>query len=107
MAHITASCSGQYHLYGTARKRAAICTTSFSRYVLCRSAAEWRIIMYEEITAAAKAAAEEIIENANLSAGKILVIGCSSSEVCGDKIGTNSSVEIAESIFAGIYPVLK
>ncbi len=48
-------------------------------------------------------AAAEIIEVANLKKGDILVIGCSTSEVVGDKIGTNSSPETAEYIFKGIY----
>lgn len=59
--------------------------------------------MYEEIKSQAKAAAEEIIETAGLKKGQILVVGCSTSEICGDKIGTNSNLEVAESAFAGIY----
>lgn len=47
--------------------------------------------------------AKEIIEKANLKEGQILVIGCSTSEVLGDKIGSNSSPETAEEIFSGIY----
>ncbi len=63
--------------------------------------------MYEEIRRSAGVAVTELIEAARLRAGDILVIGCSSSEVGGDKIGTNSSVEIAECIFAAVYPILK
>lgn len=48
---------------------------------------------------------EELIEVAKLTEGDILVIGCSSSEVTGKKIGTFSSVEVAEAVFAGIYEV--
>lgn len=48
-------------------------------------------------------AAVEIIETAKLQKGDILVVGCSTSEVVGDKIGTNSSPETAEHIFKGIY----
>lgn len=59
--------------------------------------------MYEEIKSQAKASAEEIIETARLKKGQILVVGCSTSEICGDKIGTNSNLEVAESAFAGIY----
>ena len=51
----------------------------------------------------ARAAALEIIEKGKLKAGQILVVGCSSSEVCGDTIGKNSSLETAEKVFAGIY----
>lgn len=61
--------------------------------------------MYEEIKEQAKAVANEICDRAKLKAGQILVVGCSSSEVCGDKIGSNSNLEVAESVFAGIYEV--
>lgn len=59
--------------------------------------------MYEEIKAEAKAATEEIISIANLKKGQILVVGCSTSEICGDKIGTNSNLDVAISAFSGIY----
>ena len=49
------------------------------------------------------AAAKEIIEIGKLKKGQILVIGCSTSEVIGDKIGTNSSPDTANEIFEGIY----
>ena len=48
-------------------------------------------------------AAKEIIEIGKLKKGQILVIGCSTSEVIGDKIGTNSSPDTANEIFEGIY----
>ncbi|MGN0525890.1 MAG: TIGR01440 family protein [Acutalibacteraceae bacterium] len=47
--------------------------------------------------------AKEIIEKAKLTSGQILVVGCSTSEVLGDKIGTNSSPDTAKEIFGGIY----
>ena len=49
------------------------------------------------------AAAKEIIEIGKLKKGQILVIGCSTSEVIGDKIGTNSSPDTANEIFEGVY----
>lgn len=61
--------------------------------------------MYEEIKNQASAVTEELCEKAKLKPGDILVIGCSSSEVCGDKIGSNSNLEVAQSVFAGIYEV--
>ena len=48
-------------------------------------------------------AAAELIKIAKLKKGQILVIGCSTSEVVGNKIGTNSSPETANEIFEGIY----
>lgn len=61
--------------------------------------------MYEEIKEQAKKTAYEICEVAKLKRGQILVVGCSTSEVCGDKIGTNSNLEVAEALFEGIYEV--
>ena len=45
----------------------------------------------------------EIIEKAHLSSGDILVIGCSTSEIIGSRIGTNSAPEIAEEVFSAFY----
>lgn len=59
--------------------------------------------MYEEIKNEAKLVANEICEKAKLVKGNILVVGCSSSEVCGDKIGSNSNLEVAQNVFEGIY----
>ena len=44
----------------------------------------------------------EFLEAAKVNAGDVLVIGCSTSEVCGSKIGTASQPEIAQELFAGI-----
>lgn len=51
----------------------------------------------------AYSATKEIIEIGKLKKGQILVIGCSTSEVIGDKIGTNSSPDTAKDIFEGVY----
>lgn len=59
--------------------------------------------MYSEITRQAAMAAKEIIDVAKLTKGQILVIGCSTSEICGSKIGTNSNLEVAQAAFKGIY----
>lgn len=50
-----------------------------------------------------KAVVEELTEKARLRAGSILVVGCSTSEVLGSKIGSNSSPEVARQIFAALY----
>jgi len=62
--------------------------------------------MFEEISKQAKAAAKEICEVAGLKKGQILVVGCSTSEVCGSRIGTNSNLDVAKAVFAGIYEEL-
>ena len=63
--------------------------------------------MLDRITIQAKTAISELIEIAKLKEGDIVVIGCSSSEVAGHDIGSNSSVDVAAAVFSGIYPVLK
>ncbi len=63
--------------------------------------------MYEELTQQAKAAVEELLDTAKLRAGDLFVVGCSSSEIVGEHIGKGSSMEAAQAVFAGIYPVLK
>ena len=57
----------------------------------------------KEIKRQAGQAAEELLEKARLSKGDILVVGCSSSEVAGERIGTASSLKTAEAVFEGIY----
>jgi uncharacterized protein (TIGR01440 family) len=59
--------------------------------------------MYEEITAQAEKVTEEIIGVSGIKKGQILVVGCSTSEICGDKIGTNSNLDVAKAAFKGIY----
>ena len=62
--------------------------------------------MYEQITEQARTVITELLDQAKLKPGQLLVIGCSSSEV-GQRIGKGSSMEAAEAAFAGIYPVLQ
>lgn len=45
----------------------------------------------------------ELCEKAKLKAGNIVVVGCSTSEVIGAKIGTNSNPEVAGEIFAALH----
>ena len=59
--------------------------------------------IYEE----AKAVMEELCEKAKLKSGNIVVVGCSTSEVVGDIIGTNSNPDVAGEIFRGLYDVTK
>lgn len=57
----------------------------------------------QRIFSEAFAAAKELIEIAKLEAGDLLVVGCSTSEVCGAGIGSESRPEVAEQVFDGIY----
>ena len=52
-------------------------------------------------------AISELCEIAKLNKGDILVVGCSTSEVVGSKIGTNSDVDTAKELYEGISCVLK
>lgn len=52
-------------------------------------------------------AVKELIPTAKLKKGDVLVVGCSTSEVVGSKIGTNSDENTAEQIFDGIYSATK
>ena len=45
---------------------------------------------------------KELLEISKLKKGNILVVGCSTSEVCSSKIGTASNIEVAQSIYNGI-----
>ena len=57
----------------------------------------------KEIEKEAYQAASQIIEAAGLKKGSLFVVGCSTSEVAGEGIGTFSSPELAKYVFAGIY----
>lgn len=57
----------------------------------------------ERIGEEAYKAAKELLELAKLEKGDLFVVGCSTSEVGGQKIGTYSSPELAEAVFGGIY----
>lgn len=65
------------------------------------------IVMYEEITQQARTVVTELLEQAKLKPGALLVVGCSSSEMVGQRIGKGSSEEAARAAFAGIHPVLR
>ena len=54
-----------------------------------------------------KAAIGELCEKARLRPGNIVVVGCSTSEVVGCKIGTNSNPDVAGEIFQALYDYTK
>ena len=63
--------------------------------------------MYEEITQQAKTVVTELLEQAKLRTGSLFVVGCSSSEMVGKRIGKGSSMDAAQAAFKGIYPILQ
>lgn len=58
-----------------------------------------------QIKAQAKAIAEELCEKAKLKKGMTAVVGCSTSEVVGHTIGTESDPSTAEAILEGVLEV--
>ena len=60
-----------------------------------------------ELTAQARQATEELLEAAHLETGDIFVVGCSSSEIRGGRIGHDSSMEVAAAVLAGVLPPLQ
>ena len=59
--------------------------------------------IYMQTTAVIK----ELCDKAGLKRGDIVVVGCSTSEVLGAKIGTNSNPDTAKEIFDALYNFLK
>ena len=62
--------------------------------------------MMTEIREQVEQAVRELLAAAKLRPGDLLVIGCSSSEIVGERIGKGSSMEAAEAVWEGIAPIL-
>ena len=60
----------------------------------------------KDITLQSRQAVSEILEGARLNPGDIFVIGCSSSEILGNQIGTATNLESANAVYDGIMPLL-
>ena len=63
--------------------------------------------MFEEMKRDLSQAVSELLEAAKLKKGDIVVIGCSSSEVCGKRIGTASSADAARAVFDAAVPLIR
>jgi len=63
--------------------------------------------MLNKIKQDAVAAVQELLAVSRLKAGDLLVIGCSSSEMVGETIGTHSSVDAAAALADAVLPLLK
>ncbi len=63
------------------------------------------MLLVEKIRQQVEAAAEELIEAAEPKRGQVFVVGCSTSEVLGNKIGTTGSLEAAKVIFDALRKV--
>lgn len=62
--------------------------------------------MEASIRKEAQTAVRELLAVAKLQAGDIFVVGCSSSEIVGERIGKGSAFEVAKEVFEAIYEVL-
>ncbi|HHP51236.1 MAG TPA: TIGR01440 family protein [Moorella mulderi] len=52
-------------------------------------------------------ALKELLEAAAMKPGQIVVVGCSTSEVVGKKIGSSPNLEVAQTIFQALYTLLQ
>ena len=60
----------------------------------------------KQIETEARQAVTELLAQAKLKKGDVFVVGCSSSEIVGGRIGKDSSLEAAQAVYAGVAPVL-
>lgn len=63
--------------------------------------------MVESIYKQTSEAIKELCEKSKLKKGSIIIIGCSTSEVVGSVIGTDSNYEVAGEIFRALYDYTK
>ncbi len=61
----------------------------------------------ETIRRQAEAAVRELLQAASLRPGQLLVVGGSTSEVLGERVGTASNLEVAHAIHDGLAPALR
>ena len=64
-----------------------------------------RTFAYETIAAGVETCVRELAEAGKLKAGQLLVVGTSTSEVVGRRIGTAGTTEAARAIYAGVEAV--
>jgi len=62
-------------------------------------------VNYSGITSDVRQALLDLLQSADLQTDDIVVLGCSTSEVLGEKIGTASNMDAAAAIMAGVYPI--
>ncbi len=64
-------------------------------------------VNYSEITKQAAEAVDILLASAEPKAGEIFVIGCSTSEIIGKRIGSASSEDAAKAVMEGVLPKLE
>lgn len=63
--------------------------------------------MYESIKIQAQQAIQELLAEAKPQKWQFIVVGCSSSEIIGEKIGKGSSPDAAQAVLDGILPTVR
>mgnify|MGYP003296892700 CR=1 FL=1 len=61
--------------------------------------------LLQQVKEEAVKAANELVAEAQLHKGQVVVVGCSTSEVVGRKVGSWSTPEVAQAIFDGLNSV--
>jgi len=61
--------------------------------------------LLDDITESVRNAALELCSKAGLKAGQTVIVGCSTSEITGHNIGTNSSSEIGYAVLGALHSV--
>jgi uncharacterized protein (TIGR01440 family) len=61
--------------------------------------------LLDQVKSEASAAAKQLMEAAKLKRGQIVVVGCSTSEVVGHKVGSYSTPEVGQAIFDGLHAI--
>lgn len=64
-------------------------------------------LQLSQIRKQAQQAVAELCDAAHLRPGALFVVGCSSSEVLGERIGTHTSMDVAGALYEGIASELK
>lgn len=61
----------------------------------------------DAIKSQVQSAFAELLSQAKLKAGDIVVVGCSSSEIIGQRIGSVGSMDAAGAVYDGLYPLIR
>ena len=61
--------------------------------------------LFWQVQSEAAKAAQQLLDTAHLHQGQIVVVGCSTSEVVGRRVGSWSTPEVAQAIFNGLNSV--
>ena len=60
-----------------------------------------------EIKTQVQTGLKELLAQANLEAGDIFVLGCSTSEIQGEHIGKDSNIEVGRTVLAALLEILR